>query len=69
MSIEDGMVLHRLMASGGVPGIAAAILRDAKLHHYLCRGVRLARAHDTIDEHTVFDAASLSKPVFAFIIL
>jgi hypothetical protein len=46
MSIEDGMALHRLMASGDIPGIAAAVLRDGRLQRYLCHGVRLARTPD-----------------------
>lgn len=59
----------RLITEAMVPGMASAIIREGQLAGYVCCGTRSAQAPDRVDEHTVFDAASLSKTVFAHAIL
>jgi CubicO group peptidase (beta-lactamase class C family) len=61
--------LARLITEATVPGAAAAIIRNGAVERYVCHGARTAQASDTVDEDTVFEAASLSKPVFAHAVL
>jgi CubicO group peptidase (beta-lactamase class C family) len=61
--------LQRLIEEAAVPGVAAASVEGGQLRQTVCCGVRRAHSSDRIDEHTVFDAASLTKPVFAHAVL
>ncbi len=59
----------RLIAEAAVPGIASAVIRNGRLNRFVCCGVRGAQSPDPVDANTVFEAASLSKPVFAHAVL
>jgi CubicO group peptidase (beta-lactamase class C family) len=59
----------RLIEEAAVPGMAVALIEGGRLRQTVCCGVRSAYSSDRIDEHTVFDAASLTKPVFAHVVL
>jgi len=58
-----------LLTEATVPAAAAAVIRDGQLYRFTCCGVRSAQTSDLVDENTVFEAASLSKPVFAHAVL
>jgi CubicO group peptidase (beta-lactamase class C family) len=60
--------IAQLMAEGQVPGLAIGVIHDRQieLSNY---GVRDASTGAVVDAATVFEAASLGKPVFAYMVL
>ena len=61
--------LPRLLSESAVPGASLAIIKDAKL--FWCRGFGITgnTSRQRVDPDTVFAAASMSKPVFAYFVL
>jgi len=62
-------VIPRLMKDGDVPGLSIAVIRNGKLAWNHAFGVKNAETKEPVTEDTVFEAASLSKPVFAYAVL
>lgn len=58
-----------LMAEADVPGLSLALVRGGELAWHRGFGVRNAETREPVGEDTVFEAASLSKPVFAYAVL
>jgi len=58
----------RMMEQAQVPGVSLAVIRghDVRVKTY---GVTKAGTGDRVSEKTVFEAASLSKPVFAYAVM
>lgn len=61
--------LAGLMREARVPGAACAVIRNGRVDTLAGFGVRSVRGEEPVDAHTVFEAASLSKPVFALLVL
>lgn len=57
----DGLIEEYL-----VPGLSVAVIKDGKLNFLSHHGVRANDTKKSIDNNTVFAAASLSKPCFAY---
>jgi CubicO group peptidase (beta-lactamase class C family) len=61
--------IEQLLKDGRVPGLSFAIIRDGQIVETKALGVRDASTAIPVDENTIFEAASLSKPVFAYAVL
>ena len=53
----------------GIPGVSLALIRDGKLHYHNTYGYRNNFTKDLVDSTTLFEAASITKPVFAYTVL
>ena len=61
--------LTTLMREKKIPGLSMAIIENAEIALHVELGVKNSQTKDLIDKDTVFEAASLSKPVFAYGVL
>ena len=61
--------LPQLMKEGDVPGLSIALLREGDLVWSHGFGVKNTKTNEPVADDTVFEAASLSKPVFAYAVL
>ena len=61
--------IPQLLTDGDVPGLSIALLRNGELVWHRGFGVRNSATKEPVTDDTVFEAASLSKPVFAYAVL
>ncbi len=61
--------LEALMKERKIPGLSMVIIENAEVILHLELGVKNSQTRDPVDSETLFEAASLSKPVFAYGIL
>jgi len=61
--------IPQLLVAATVPGISVALIRDGKTYWVHSFGARNAKTGQPVTENTIFEAASLSKPVFAYGVL
>jgi CubicO group peptidase (beta-lactamase class C family) len=61
--------LPELMKQAGIPGVSVALIRDGKIYWAHEFGVRNTTSNAPVAADTIFEAASLSKPVFAYGVL
>lgn len=50
----------------GIPGVSLALIKDGKLVYHKTYGVTNTMTGQKVDDNTLFEAASITKPVFAF---
>jgi len=61
--------IPRLMRIAGVPGVAIAVVDRGRLAWNESFGVKNVLTRDPVREDTLFEAASMTKPVFAYAVM
>lgn len=69
MSRLASSAVSQLIADAHIPGLSMAVISEGQPTALTAVGVRNARDRTAVDQQTIFDAASLSKPLFAYAVL
>jgi CubicO group peptidase (beta-lactamase class C family) len=62
-------VVPRLMQDGEVPGLSIVLMHDSKIACHRSYGFANAGSRIPLTDRSVFESASLTKPVFAYAVL
>src|SRR4030095_4634441 len=62
-------LISNLMEEAVVPGLSIAVIKDAKLFWRRGFGVKDSSSKEPVDNDTMFEAASVSKTVFAYAVM
>jgi len=65
----DGYTLQQVMARFRVPGVGVAVIRDFEIHWAKGYGVADVETGSAVETNTLFQAASISKPVAAMAVV
>ena len=61
--------IPRVMKEAHVPGLQIAVIRDGKIAWHESFGVKNATTGSPVTDETIFEAASLTKPFFAYYVM
>ena len=62
-------LIPRLMSDSHVPGVAIAMINQRSLVWSKCYGIMSTESREPVTHETMFEACSMSKPVFAYLAL
>jgi CubicO group peptidase (beta-lactamase class C family) len=65
----DGMTLEQMMQKLKTPGVSIAVIKDFQIHWTRAYGVADIATGQKVDTNTLFQAASISKPVTAMALM
>ena len=52
-----------------IPGVSLALIKDGEIAYHKTYGVSNTHTNEAVNDKTLFEAASITKPVFAFVVL
>ena len=61
--------ISSLMKKTNIPGLSISVIKGGKIDFSKGIGVKNANSKEPVDENTIYEACSLSKPVFAYAVL
>ncbi len=68
IAIKVNRFVNAYMEFYKIPGVSLAVIKDKKVVHYETYGVQNLMTSEKITEKTLFEGASMTKPIFSFVV-